>query len=109
VFRPGGVGVVSRSGSLGTLVCLELTRAGLGQSAFVGIGGDPVLGTTTAEAVDALAADPRTEAIVVVGEIGGAMEEAAASGCAPAASRPRPSSPGGRHHLGLGWATRALS
>lgn len=78
VFRPGKVGVVSRSGSLGTLVCLELTRAGLGQSAFVGIGGDPILGTTTAEAVDALAADPRTEAIVVVGEIGGAMEEAAA-------------------------------
>ncbi len=78
VFRPGRVGVVSRSGSLGTLVCLELTRAGLGQSAFVGIGGDPMLGTTTAEAVDALAADPRTEAIVVVGEIGGAMEEAAA-------------------------------
>jgi succinyl-CoA synthetase alpha subunit len=70
--------VVSRSGSLGTLVCLELTRAGLGQSAFVGIGGDPVLGTTTAEAVDALAADPGTEAIVVVGEIGGAMEETAA-------------------------------
>ena len=78
VFRPGRVGVVSRSGSLGTLVCLELTRSGLGQSAFVGIGGDPVLGTTTAEAVDALAADPRTEAIVVVGEIGGAMEEEAA-------------------------------
>jgi succinyl-CoA synthetase alpha subunit len=80
VFRPGKVGVVSRSGSLGTLVCLELTRAELGQSAFVGIGGDPLLGTTTAEAVDALAADPRTEAIVVVGEIGGAMEEAAAAG-----------------------------
>ena len=80
VFRPGKVGVVSRSGSLGTLVCLELTRAELGQSAFVGIGGDPLLGTTTAEAVDALAADLRTEAIVVVGEIGGAMEEAAAAG-----------------------------
>lgn len=78
VFQPGKVGVVSRSGSLGTLVCLELTRAGLGQSAFIGVGGDPVLGTTTAEAVDALAADSRTEAIVVVGEIGGAMEEAAA-------------------------------
>ena len=78
IFCPGRVGVISRSGSLGTLVCLELVRAGFGQSAFIGIGGDPILGTTTAEAVDALVADPGTEAIVIVGEIGGAMEEAAA-------------------------------
>ncbi|MBV9522698.1 MAG: CoA-binding protein, partial [Alphaproteobacteria bacterium] len=51
VFRPGRVGVISRSGSLGTLICLELTRAGFGQSAFIGIGGDPMLGTTTREAL----------------------------------------------------------
>ena len=50
VFKPGRVGVISRSGSLGTLVCLNLTRAGLGQSAFIGIGGDPMLGTTTRDA-----------------------------------------------------------
>jgi succinyl-CoA synthetase alpha subunit len=78
VFKPGGVGVISRSGSLGTLVCLTLVDAGLGQSAFIGIGGDPMLGTTTADALRALAEDARTDSVVVVGEIGGAMEEAAA-------------------------------
>ena len=78
VFQPGPIGVVSRSGSLGTLVCLDLVRAGYGVSAFIGIGGDPVLGTTTLEALRALDRDDRTEAVVIVGEIGGAMEEAAA-------------------------------
>jgi succinyl-CoA synthetase alpha subunit len=78
IFKPGGIGVISRSGSLGTLVCLNLVDAGFGQSAFIGIGGDPMLGTTTAEALQALDADARTTGIVVVGEIGGAMEEAAA-------------------------------
>jgi succinyl-CoA synthetase alpha subunit len=78
VFRPGRVGVISRSGSLGTLVCLNLTRAGLGQSAFIGIGGDPMLGTTTRDALEALDKNSGTDAIVIVGEIGGGMEEAAA-------------------------------
>lgn len=78
VFRPGDVGVVSRSGSLGTLICLNLVNAGYGQSAFIGIGGDPMLGTTSSEAVQALEADERTRAVVLVGEIGGAMEEVAA-------------------------------
>ncbi|MPZ41130.1 MAG: succinate--CoA ligase subunit alpha [Rhizobiales bacterium] len=78
VFAPGRVGVISRSGSLGTLVCLNLTRAGIGQSAFIGIGGDPMLGTTTCEALQALDADAGTDAVVIVGEIGGGMEEAAA-------------------------------
>ena len=78
IFKPGEVGVISRSGSLGTLICLNLVDAGFGQSAFIGIGGDPMLGTTTADALRALAADERTGAVVVVGEIGGAMEEAAA-------------------------------
>jgi succinyl-CoA synthetase alpha subunit len=77
VFAPGRVGVISRSGSLGTLVCLNLTRAGLGQSAFIGIGGDPMLGTTTRDALQALNEDPGTDAVVIVGEIGGGMEEAA--------------------------------
>ena len=70
--------MVSRSGSLGTLICLNLVQAGFGESAFIGIGGDPVIGTTTRDAVEALDADERTEAVVVVGEIGGAMEEDAA-------------------------------
>jgi succinyl-CoA synthetase alpha subunit len=78
VFRPGSVGVISRSGSLGTLVALNLTRAGIGQSAFIGIGGDPMLGTTTRDALQALDQDSGTESVVLVGEIGGGMEEEAA-------------------------------
>jgi succinyl-CoA synthetase alpha subunit len=78
VFKPGRVGVISRSGSLGTLVCLNLTRAGLGQSAFIGIGGDPMLGTTTRDALETLDKDGGTDAAVIVGEIGGTMEEGAA-------------------------------
>jgi succinyl-CoA synthetase alpha subunit len=78
VFQPGSVGVISRSGSLGTLVCLNLVQAGLGISAFIGIGGDPILGTTTREALIALDQDPGTKAIALIGEIGGSMEEEAA-------------------------------
>ena len=78
IFRPGAVGVISRSGSLGTLACLEILRAGLGISAFIGIGGDPILGTTTRDALAVLDQDPRTAAVVLIGEIGGAMEEEAA-------------------------------
>ena len=78
IFRPGRVGVISRSGSLGTLVCLNLAQAGLGQSAFIGIGGDPIIGTTTRDALQTLDADEGTDAVVVVGEIGGTMEEDAA-------------------------------
>jgi len=78
VFKPGRVGVISRSGSLGTLICLKLTQAGVGQSAFVGIGGDPMLGTTSRDALEALDRDPATDAVVIVGEIGGTMEEEAA-------------------------------
>lgn len=78
VFRPGVIGVISRSGSLGTLVCLSLVSGGFGQSAFIGIGGDPMIGTTTRDALEALERDPRTRGVVLVGEIGGAMEEEAA-------------------------------
>jgi succinyl-CoA synthetase alpha subunit len=78
IFRPGNVGVISRSGSLGTLVCLNLVQGGFGQSAFIGIGGDPILGTTTSDALRELAGHPATEAVVIVGEIGGGMEEEAA-------------------------------
>lgn len=78
IFRPGNIGVISRSGSLGTLISLNLVTGGYGQSAFVGIGGDPILGTTTLDAVKSVQARPGTDAIVLVGEIGGAMEEEAA-------------------------------
>lgn len=78
IFKPGSVGVLSRSGSLGVLLCQTIAEAGLGQSAFVGIGGDPVIGTTTRDALEALDRFPGTEAVVMVGEIGGVMEEEAA-------------------------------
>jgi len=78
VFQPGRVGVISRSGSLGTLVCLNLVQAGLGISSFIGIGGDPIIGTTTRAALDILNNDERTDAVALIGEIGGSMEEEAA-------------------------------
>jgi len=78
IFKKGSIGVISRSGSLGTLLCLNVVRAGYGESAFVGIGGDAIIGTTTREALVALDTFPGTEAVVMVGEIGGSMEEEAA-------------------------------
>ncbi len=78
LFRPGRIGIVSRSGSLGSLMALTLTAAGEGVSAFIGVGGDPVIGTSLADGVELLAADERTDKIVLCGEIGGVGEEAAA-------------------------------
>ena len=78
IFKRGTVGVISRSGSLGTLMCQNIVSAGFGQSAFIGIGGDPIIGTTTRDALEALDQFDGTEAMVIVGEIGGAMEEDAA-------------------------------
>jgi len=78
IFRKGSIGVISRSGSLGVLFCLNVVQAGYGESAFLGIGGDPIISTTTRDALVALDAFPGTEAVVMVGEIGGAMEEEAA-------------------------------
>jgi len=78
IFRKGSIGVISRSGSLGTLMCQNITAAGFGQSAFIGIGGDPIIGTTTEDALRALDEFEGTDAVVIVGEIGGSMEELAA-------------------------------
>lgn len=78
VFRPGNIGVISRSGSLGTLISLNVAQAGMGQSVFYGIGGDPMIGTSTREALEFLDADDRTEAVAICGEIGGSAEEEAA-------------------------------
>jgi succinyl-CoA synthetase alpha subunit len=87
IFKQGCVGVISRSGSLGTLMCQNIVSAGFGSSAFIGLGGDPIIGTTTLAALEALDADGGTEAVVIVGEIGGAMEEEAA-GYAAGMSKP---------------------
>ena len=78
IFKPGRIGVISRSGSLGTLICLNLVRSGLGISSFIGIGGDPIIGTTTQDALKMLDEDADTDAVALVGEIGGVMEEEAA-------------------------------
>jgi succinyl-CoA synthetase alpha subunit len=77
-FSPGPVGFVSRSGTLTYEIADGLSRAGLGQTTCLGIGGDPVIGLPTPEAVRLLNEDPATEVIVIVGEIGGSAEEKAA-------------------------------
>ena len=77
-FSPGGIGFVSRSGTLTYEIADLLTRSGLGQSTCLGIGGDPVIGLPTPDAVRLLNEDDATEAIVIVGEIGGSAEERAA-------------------------------
>ncbi len=78
LFKQGSIGLVSRSGTLTYEIVAGLTSAGMGQSTALGLGGDPVVGVTFHEAVALFAADPETEAIVLVGEIGGAAEEEAA-------------------------------
>ena len=75
VFKPGNVGMISRSGTLTYEIVDGLTRAGLGQSTCVGIGGDPIIGTTFVDCLREFANDPETTAVVVAGEIGGASDE----------------------------------
>ena len=78
IFLPGRVGVLSRSGTLVYEVVAQLTAEGIGQSTCIGVGGDPIIGTTQKQAVQLLNEDPETDAIVLVGEIGGSAEQDAA-------------------------------
>ncbi|HNQ61747.1 MAG TPA: succinate--CoA ligase subunit alpha [Bacteroidia bacterium] len=78
VFKPGKIGIVSKSGTLTYEAADQVVKAGLGISTAIGIGGDPIIGTTTKEAVEFFMNDPETEGIIMIGEIGGGLEAEAA-------------------------------
>jgi succinyl-CoA synthetase alpha subunit len=79
IFKKGHIGVISKSGTLTYEAVDQLTKLGMGQSTAIGIGGDPIIGTTTKDAIELFMNDPETAGIVMIGEIGGGMEAEAAN------------------------------
>jgi succinyl-CoA synthetase alpha subunit len=96
IFKPGPVGVVSRSGTLTYEAVHQLSQLGIGQSTCIGIGGDPIPGTNFIDALEFFAKDPATKAVVMIGEIGGTAEEAAAEYVSKHVDKPVAAFIGGR-------------
>jgi len=88
VFKKGNIGIVSKSGTLTYEAADQVVKAGLGITTAIGIGGDPIIGTTTKEAVELLMNDPETDGIIMIGEIGGSMEAEAAEWVKSNATKP---------------------
>lgn len=88
IFNPGRIGIVSKSGTLTYEAVDQITKAGLGQSTAIGIGGDPIIGTTTLDAIQLLMADDETDGIIMIGEIGGDLEVKAARWIAANGTKP---------------------
>ena len=88
IFKPGRVGVLSRSGTLTYEVVYQLTQAGIGQSTSIGLGGDPIIGFRFVDGLELFQADPETDAVVLIGEIGGTDEEEAAQYVSQHMSKP---------------------
>ena len=109
VYAEGNVGVISRSGTLVYETVDQLTRLGIGQSSSVGVGGDPIIGTSQREALELFQADADTAAVVLIGEIGGTAEQEAADYISGMMKPSSPSSPAPPHPPAAAWATPARS